>query len=140
MSWLTHKGPTLLDTIDRHPVDWFLVYSDMDDRTSWMAKVFRSGFQHVLALRRDGRLWIAIHPHFSFTDVQAIRSDLTPWEMYPAATIQHVTAMRANASSSGAFHIGPLTCVDLVKALLGIRCWWIYTPWQLYRYCRRVYG
>lgn len=138
MPWLTHKGQTLLDTIGRHPVDWYLVYSDMDDRTNLMARMLKRGFQHVLALRRDGRVWVAIHPHFSFVDVQIIRADLTPWEMYPRSTIQHVTAMRTNAWSSGAWHIGPLTCVDLVKSLLGIRDWRIWTPWQLYRYCGRM--
>lgn len=29
--------------------------------------------------------------------------------------------------------LGPMTCVELVKHLLGIRCWAL-TPYQLYRY------
>ena len=31
---------------------------------------------------------------------------------------------------------GPMTCVETVKALLGIRAWWIITPRQLYRRLR----
>lgn len=141
MPWTRPRGATLLDTIGRHPVDWWLVYSDMDDRSHWLARFLRPGFQHVLALRRDGRVWIAIHPHFSFVDVQIIREDLTPWQMYPqATTIQHVTAMRVNAYSLGELHIGPLTCVEVMKSLLGIRAWRVRTPWQLHQHCRGVYG
>lgn len=32
------------------------------------------------------------------------------------------------------FNITILTCVTLVKQVLGIRKWWIQTPYQLYRY------
>jgi hypothetical protein len=140
MPWLKAQGSSLLDTINRYPVDWWLVYSDMDDQTHFMGRLFKRGFQHVLALRRDGRVWVAIHPHFSFVDVQVIREDLTPWAMYPEATIQHIIAMRENAYSLSEFHVGPLTCVELIKSLLGIRAWYVRSPWQLYRYCRRVYG
>lgn len=140
MPWLRASHASLVDTIGRHPVDWFLVYSDMDDARHWLARLLKRGHQHVLALRRDGALWIAIHPHFSFVDVQLIRNDLTPWQLYPGRVIQHVTAMRVNRWNSGALHVGPLTCVTVVKALLGIRAWHIVTPWQLFRHCRRVYG
>ncbi len=138
--WTRLVAPSLLDTIDRHPVDWFLVYSDMDDQKSWAAKFLKRGFQHVLALRRDGAIWVALHPHYSFTDVQIIRNDLTPWQMYPGCAIQHVNAMRENAFNTGGFHIGPLTCVTLMKSLLGIRDMFMLTPWELFQYCRRVYG
>lgn len=32
---------------------------------------------------------------------------------------------------------GLLTCVTVVKHLLGIRAWWILTPHQLYRYLQQ---
>lgn len=31
----------------------------------------------------------------------------------------------------------PITCVSVVKNFLGIRKWWIQTPWQLYRYLKK---
>lgn len=31
---------------------------------------------------------------------------------------------------------GPMTCVETVKSLLGIRAWWLITPRQLYRRLR----
>lgn len=140
MSWLQPKGASLIDTIDRWPVDWWLVYSDMDDSSHWIARLFKRGFQHVIALHRDGRVWVAIHPHFSFVDVQIIREDSTPWQMYPHATIQHVVAMRRNAWRGWSAHIGPLTCVELMKSLLGIRAWYVRSPWQLFCYLKKHYG
>lgn len=140
MPWLQPIGPSLIDTAGKWPVDWWLVYSDMDDQTHWQSRVFRRGFQHVKAVRRDGRIWVGVFSTFSFVDVQVIRSDETPWQMFPGATIQHVVSMRRAEYAMGKFHVGPLTCVDVVKSLLGIRSWWVRTPWQLYQHCRRVYG
>lgn len=32
----------------------------------------------------------------------------------------------------------PHTCVETVKAVLGIRAWWVLTPWQLYRHLKEA--
>lgn len=140
MTWLTTRGPSLIDTIGRHPVDWWLVYTSMDDQSHWYARLFRPGFQHVMALRRDGRVWVAVCPYFHFVDIKLVREDATPWQLFPNATIQHVTVMREKTQALNRFHLGPITCVDLMKSLLWIRSWWVRTPWQLYNHCRRVYG
>lgn len=34
----------------------------------------------------------------------------------------------------------PWTCVEAAKALLGIRAWWVLTPYQLYKYCEAHNG
>lgn len=134
MPWTLQRTYSLLDTIDRHPVDWWLVYQNSESPRPWM-RVLKRGFEHVIALRRDGRVWVLVSPGFSFVDVQLIRDDMTPWQMFPQATVQHVVAMRTERLAFE-FHIGPLTCVDVAKSLLGIRSWWVRTPWQLFKYCR----
>lgn len=34
----------------------------------------------------------------------------------------------------------PWTCVEAMKSLLGIRAWWVITPYQLFKYCEAHYG
>jgi hypothetical protein len=31
----------------------------------------------------------------------------------------------------------PLTCVEVAKRILGLRAWWIITPWQLFKFIRK---
>ena len=140
MTWLRVKGPTLLDTAGRWPTEWWLVYRNIDARgpvTRALSKVLKPGFQHVQALRRDGRVWVAVYPHIEFVDVHLLRSDGTPSQLYPDCTIQHVVAMRDHGRMYSTFHVGPWTCVEVIKSLLGIRSPWLRTPWQLYRYIQR---
>jgi hypothetical protein len=136
---IEHRGPSLFDTIGRYPVDWWFIYSDMDDQSHWHSRLFKSGFQHVKALRQSGRVWVLIESSFSFVDIQLIREDATPWQMFPHCTIQHVNAMRRCSDNVHPFHVGPLSCVELMKALLGVRAWRVRTPWQFYRYCKATY-
>jgi len=34
----------------------------------------------------------------------------------------------------------PWTCVEAMKSLLGIRAWWVITPYQLFKYCEAHHG
>ena len=140
MSWLKPKAPTLLDTAGKWPTEWFLVYRDIDVSgpvTRWLSRNLQPGFQHVQAVRRDGRVWVAVFPHIEFVDVHVLRSDETPWQLFPNCTVQPVVVMRDHGRMYSAFHAGPWTCVEVVKSLLGIRSWWVRTPWQLYQYVKR---
>jgi len=146
VSWLKTKGPNLLDVADRWPTEWWLVYTNLDEHddrgpgSRLLARVLHPGFQHVQAIQRDGRVWVAVYPHMEFVDVKLIRSDETPWQLYPGCTIQHVIAMRDHGRMYSKFHVGPWSCVEVIKSLLGIRSWWVRTPWQLYQHVKRGYA
>jgi hypothetical protein len=111
----------------------------MDNQRHWLARILKRGYQHVFALRRDGAVWVVVQPTFSFIDVDLIRNDLTPWQLFPGFAIQHVTVMRRAQWDIGEFTLGPLTCVTLMKALLGIRAWHIVTPHQLFKRCTQIH-
>lgn len=135
MSFLRLHEPTLLDTAHRWPTEWWLVYTDTQ-RPHWWNRFLDPQFRHVQALRRDGRVWVAFRPHTEFLDVEILRTDETPWQLFPDAVIQRVVALRKDGKMRSVFHMGPITCVEHVKALLGISSPWIRTPKQLHWYCR----
>jgi hypothetical protein len=138
MTWLRTREAPLLATANAYPVEWWLLYSDTD-RAHWWNRWLRPQFQHVSAIKRDGRVWIAIHPYGEFTDVEILRTDAHPWQIAPRAIVQRVTAMRRERSVRAPWFLGPITCVEHVKALLGIRAFWVRTPWQLFNYCKGAF-
>lgn len=136
MTWITTREPNLLDTIDAFPAEWWLVYGPTE-RPHWWNRWLAPRFQHVHALRRDGRVWVLYQPYGEFLDVTLMRSDATPWQMFPGCIYQRVVALRRHGSPRSSFFVGPITCTEHVKALLGIRSFFVRTPYQLYAYCRR---
>lgn len=134
MTWLQQRTVSLLDTANRFPVEWWLVYSDTD-RPHWWNRWLAPRYRHVSAYRRDGRVWLAYLPNAEFVDVHILRTDEQPWPQ--SAIVQRVVALRREGAVRSRLFLGPITCVEHMKALLGIRAWFLRTPLQLYRYCRR---
>lgn len=124
--------------LESSPTRWYLVFTDAAVR-HWWDRVFRTppGFGHVYALRWDGWNWLLFNPHVSFTDVQIVAAidEGQLWDLVPAgAQVVEVEAFRAPDRIRGRWWVGPMTCVEQVKALLGIPVGRIFTPWQLFRY------
>lgn len=139
MSWIRQLGPSLLDTANSYPVEWWLAFTDTA-HDYWWNRFLEPGFRHVIALKREGGGWIAFHSRAEFVDIEIIYQPVTAWDIVPGATIQRVVAFRKAGIVRSAWHTGPITCVENVKALLGIRNWRVRTPYQLHRYCGRAYG
>lgn len=135
MTWLRTRQPSLLDTAGTFPVEWTLVYDDTD-RPHWWNRWLHPRFRHVAAYRRDGRIWVAYLPTAEFVDVHLLRTDEEPWPK--DAIVQRVVALRREGVMRSRLFVGPITCVEQIKALLGIRAWFVRTPYQLYRHCRRA--
>lgn len=100
----------------------------------WL-KLLRPGFRHCFLLRRFPEGWLLYDP----------RSDRTELELWPACdpnlVIKHLkkrgyTALSVTLPTAErrAVPLGPFTCVEAVKRVLGIRRRRVVTPWQLYRH------
>lgn len=121
------------------PTRWYLVFTDTEGR--WWWDVFtRPGFRHVYALRWDGWNWLLFNPSAEFSDIAIIAAtseDALPSLVPPGATVLEVEAFRRRDRIRGRWWIGPMTCVEQVKALLGLPVGWVFTPWQLFRFLTR---
>ena len=120
------------------PTRWYVIFCDADRRHWWdVLWHTRPGFSHVYALRWDGWNWICVNPGVCFTEI-AILPGTTENALrgfLPAnATVIEVEAFRQGDRIRGRWWIGPMTCVEQIKALLGLPVGRIVTPWQLYRY------
>ena len=107
----------------------------------WWQKFLRKGYRHVFAVRFDGFFWIKMEMTIGFTDFEVlpyydhatIESILRGKEV----TYQYVETWRKMRYRS---LFAPQSCVEGMKALLGIRAWWVLTPYQLYKYCEANHG
>ena len=136
MTWARVNQHGLLDTIGRYPTEWWLVYKNTD-RPHVLTRWLKPGFQHVNAYRRDGRVWVAFQPHGGFLDIHVLRTDAYPWADEPYTAVQRVSVMREANYLRARFFVGPITCVEAIMGLLGMRALWVRTPWQLHEHVRK---
>lgn len=137
---------SLLDTAGLKVRDWYVVYHPREPHF-WFTKFFKQGFRHVELARPiyygpgvDDVAWHHLLPMFEMLDVELSTDPRPPWVKCPGSTVQKVTASRPFMSVRSWFDIGPISCVEIVKFALGIRAFWVRTPWQLYQYIEKREG
>lgn len=122
---------------DSSATRWYVVFCNARER-HWWDRLFRTpaGFQHCYAVRWDGFNWLLFNPHAAYTEV-AIMPGTSENALHtliePEATVLEVEAFRRDRIR-GRWWAGPMTCVEQLKALIGLSVGRVWTPWQLYRY------
>lgn len=123
-------------------VHWHVIFVPPSTR-HWWDRFLEPGFGHVYAIRWDGWNWIIVNPR-----LDTVLVDTSAYSYYSlrdlvigeATEVLSVTAQVPIGRLRSPWHVGPITCVELVKGLLGIRAFWVRTPRQLYRYMRAQRG
>ncbi|KAA5605692.1 hypothetical protein F1188_10105 [Roseospira marina] len=105
-----------------------------DGGAIWWLRLLRPGFRHVfIAVRRPGH-WVIVDPlaHRMRVDLvpTADAADLAAWYRAQGLTVV-ATETRAPPRKEAPW--APLTCVEVVKRLLGLHARWVWTPYALYR-------
>lgn len=139
-------SPSLLDTVGCKVREWYIVYHHREPFYSF-TKLLKPGFRHVELTRPmyygpgvNDVAWLNVLPMFEMLDVDMNSDPTPPWVRCPSSTVQKVTAIAPLMSVRSWFDIGPPTCVEVVKMALGIRAFWVRTPWQLYQYIQKRQG
>lgn len=63
-----------------------------------------------------------------------------PWETlpYPDVKYVHVSRIVKRGTVREPFMFGPVTCVEMAKAVIGIRAVFVRTPYQLFKHLRKT--
>jgi hypothetical protein len=105
------------------------------DHTScaWL-RFLRRGFRHCFIVLHAGSLWLACEPLKDRIDldVLALPAEFDLAAFYGRQGHHVLQGRRLPPRPRRPFAPAPLTCVTVVKRLLGIRAPWVWTPWQLY--------
>jgi len=121
------SGGSLLNLVKRHPVEGVLVFRRSPAWWGWMF----GDYGHVHAVVKSGSQWVAYMPSLDVTDITIVDN----WRM---AVPEGAEVIRFNVlRKMGRYRVPQLivafTCVEQIKALLGIANPFIVTPKQLYR-------
>jgi hypothetical protein len=115
--------------------DYFIVFT-LSTHKHWLIKRLRKPFQHVFAVKRSpgGRFWIIISPLISHTlvDMVSVKDYPSIYSLVPPEAI--VVKYTTKIKDKERYTLCIINCVEIVKSLLGIRAFWVWTPYQLYKY------
>lgn len=134
---------SLLDTVDKLFVDWFVVFRNLppEGKQSPLWRLLEDGFEHVELWRCDRGIWLRIEPCIEVVEAEA--HEKPPWAMLPTAlkpTMVRVRRTMPKGRVRDSFFFGPVTCVELAKAFLGVRSMFVRTPYQLYKFLRKQWA
>lgn len=108
------------------------------DRTEcWWLRRLAPGFRHCFALLRRGEAWLVCDPLKARIALELLRPppelDLGAWY---ARQGHHVLRGYSAGPSQRTPLLRPLTCVEVVKRLLGLHAPFVLTPRQLFDHLR----
>jgi hypothetical protein len=109
----------------------------------WWTKILHPKALHVFALKWTGKHWVMVHPRIAYTEVQVLdyknESDLPT--IVSKMEIEGALRIDFDHLDTDCIRVPwlftPWTCVEQVKALIGVRSFWVLTPRQLWRYLKR---
>lgn len=112
-----------------------VVFSDQTDL--WWLKFLKRGFRHCFVVIRLNDRWVAIDPMAHFWEVSMPELpdslDLARWfRQCGMRVIETDILVPARRCYPPLF----LSCVEVVKRILGLHCPFVVTPAQLYRFLK----
>lgn len=123
----------LFDTSGKRVIDMYLVFYDRPAERGFWWRFVKPGFRHVEVWRYNGIFWLRIDPAMEYLDVNADVGP--PWVSLAALNPTIIRVIRAvdAGKTREPWFVGPLTCVEIAKACIGLRDFFVRTPHQLYK-------
>ena len=127
----------LVDPADHNAaLTWYVVFCDWTTtrRAPWFIHWFtRPGFRHVFALRSTKLGTVILNPLLSSIFVEWVPFDVEACAI--ACRRRGWKVVRVENKTQKDYGLrGLITCVSVIKAAIGLKRWWIVTPYQLYKY------
>lgn len=144
MPGLVKSGISLLDTTNKHGIDAWAVFTDRGqwDARTWLCRWLKPGFKHV-------EVWKYIPPgawlRFS-TCIESIQPEVyahPPWVILADQnpTVVRIQRWVPRGFFRVPFFVGPITCVQLTAAFLGVRLSFMCrTPYQLFKFLTKEFA
>lgn len=121
------------------------MYSVKDDRQEWhvifteakiwhpLFKYLDQEFTHVYAVRSlNDYHWLIVQPTCGNTDISIKYKSEYPRIRLIAGPDAKIITVKAKIKNRFRGGLNWFTCVEQVKALIGIKDFWVFTPKQLY--------
>lgn len=133
----------LMDVMEKGVEKYFLLYRDTD-KPRWYDKFLQPGFQHVSVLFYDGFFWHSLEQDWSGISMRLVvtlegiafnqMQDITKYYKAAGFTVQEVKKRQDENKTRVPFLFAPQTCTEVAKAFIGLRKWWLFTPYALFNF------
>ncbi len=123
-----------MEQSDKVTEEWYVIFTKTRLR-HWVFNWLRPEFQHCYAVKSSpgGEFWIIVDSKNTYTDV-TIKSKLDYPHIRVLAPNSVILNIKAIMSATDyRYTLCVFNCVEVVKSLLGIKAFWCWTPWQLYK-------
>lgn len=126
-----------MNICDKNIVEWQVVFCRSRIKTGIMRFLERD-ISHCYAMRKSegGEFWIIVNSLWSYLDCKMEYVQDFPHPRLYAGSSAIILPVKAYITERPRWGLCIFNCVEVVKALLGIRNFWIFTPYQLYLYLR----
>jgi hypothetical protein len=125
--------------IHSRPLQTFYVVFEHSPKRNWLTRYLKDGFTHCYVMHKSsaGLFWIVINPLWSKTLIDyRLVSTFPTARSYAgdhALIIKHTKRIDLRGNCCG---LCINSCVDVVKRVIGMDKWYIYTPYQLFKTLR----
>lgn len=119
---------------------WFIVFENAIKK-HWYVKYLKEGFSHCYLMKKSeaGYFWIILNPVWSHVTIENRLVKTFPNPQDYAG--EYATVIEYKAAIDPYNHVcilGINSCVDVIKRIIGIKMFGIFTPYQLYKHIRRL--
>lgn len=121
---------------------WFVLFPARGAPPAWWQRVLAPGYRHCMAARADGpRRSLVVEHHGAAMVVQTVALPIAELvrDLQTALTALVLLVICPQGEGPAPLRL-PMTCVEAVKAALGLASPWVLTPRQLARHLRRRHG
>lgn len=113
---------------------WHIVFTKSNYKY-WIFRWIHPDYQHCYAVKSSpgDQYWIVVDGKHSHTAAEIYPKELAPTVKDLVEDYTNIITIRVSYDILKPVHqLSVLSCVDVVKGLLGIRAFWCWTPKQLF--------
>lgn len=114
-------------------IEWYIVFSEAK-YDHWVFRFIDKKMGHVYAVKDlNDYQWLVVQPRVSFTEVKVLIKTQYPTIRTIADIDDKIIKVRSKVKTHLRGALNWFSCVEQVKALIGVKSFWTITPKQLYR-------
>lgn len=132
------ESRSLLEVAGKQRVEGYIIFKQS---SRWWGRLFKKDFSHCFALVRQDGLWVQVDPSLSVLAVNVLPVGVPLRKMFPdcAKFVRFKRWIPENLVRTP-WLLVPLTCVEQMKSLLGVRNPLLLTPYQLFKHLEKSNG
>ncbi len=113
-------------------IEWYLIFSEAK-YDHWIWRFVDKDIGHVYAVKSlNDYQWLVVQPRVNMTDMHILLKSQYPVIRAIADKDDKIIKAKVNVKPKVRGLLNWFTCVEQVKALIGVRSFWTITPKQLY--------